>query len=134
MYGGKQIANGDTVFVFASENEGGKGLLARGVVTSAEAIAKESGVARQAPRVSIAVKRTTLAKRPIGCANSNNLPTGRMAGRKPSSISNSTVRQGTKSSASRMKQQRFSMDSSSVTSLSANLGNPNCGRPQNRRG
>ena len=32
MYGGKHIAEGDTVFVFASENEGGQGLIARGVV------------------------------------------------------------------------------------------------------
>jgi hypothetical protein len=38
MYGGKQIANGDTIFVFASENEGGPGLIARGFVTSAEAL------------------------------------------------------------------------------------------------
>jgi hypothetical protein len=66
MYGGKHIARGDTVFVFASENEGGQGLIARGVVTSAEAIAKKCGVARQTPRVSIAVKRTALAKRPLG--------------------------------------------------------------------
>jgi len=66
MYGGKQIAKGDTVFVFASENEGGQGLIARGVVTSAEALAKKRGVARQTPRVSIAVKRTALAKRPLG--------------------------------------------------------------------
>jgi hypothetical protein len=29
MYGGKHIAEGDTVFVFASENEGGQGLIAR---------------------------------------------------------------------------------------------------------
>ena len=29
MYGGKHIAEGDTLFVFASENEGGKGLIAR---------------------------------------------------------------------------------------------------------
>eukprot|EP01032_Pedospumella_encystans_P031736 gene31736-35825_t len=29
MYGGKQIAPGDTVFVFASENAGGAGLVAR---------------------------------------------------------------------------------------------------------
>src|SRR6266481_5667917 len=28
MYGGKHIAEGDTVFVFASENEGGQGLVA----------------------------------------------------------------------------------------------------------
>ena len=40
MYGGKHIAEGDTVFVFASENEGGQGLVARGVVTIAEAIAR----------------------------------------------------------------------------------------------
>ena len=35
MYGGKHIAAGDTVFLFASENEGGQGLVARGVVISA---------------------------------------------------------------------------------------------------
>jgi hypothetical protein len=66
MYGGKLIAIGDTVFVFASENEGGQGLIARGVVISAEAIPKKRGVARQTPRVSIAVKRTALAKQPLG--------------------------------------------------------------------
>jgi hypothetical protein len=66
MYRGKHIARGETVFVFASENEGGQGLIARGVVTSAEAIAKKAGIARQTPRVSIVVKRTGLAKRPLG--------------------------------------------------------------------
>jgi hypothetical protein len=66
MYGGKHIAKGDTVFVFASENEGGQGLIARGVVTSTEAIAKKRGVLRQTPRVSIAVKRTELAKQALG--------------------------------------------------------------------
>jgi hypothetical protein len=66
MYHGKQIAKGDTVFVFASENEGGRGLIARGAITSAEAIAKKSGVARQTPRVSIAVKSNALAKKPLG--------------------------------------------------------------------
>jgi len=66
MYGGKHIAVGDTVFVFASENEGGPGLIARGIVTSAAAIAKKRGVARQTPRVSITVRRTALAKRPLG--------------------------------------------------------------------
>jgi hypothetical protein len=66
MYGGKHIAEGDTVFVFASENEGGPGLIARGVVTSAEAIAKKHGVVRQTPRVSLTIKRTALAKRPLG--------------------------------------------------------------------
>jgi hypothetical protein len=66
MYGGKHIAKGDTIFVFASEHEGGRGLIARGAVTSAEAIAKKGGVARQTPRGSIAVQCTALAKRPLG--------------------------------------------------------------------
>lgn len=66
MYGGKHIAMGDTVFVFASENEGGQGLVAHGIVTSAEAVAKKRGLARQTPRVSVRVKRTALAKRPLG--------------------------------------------------------------------
>jgi hypothetical protein len=66
MYGGKHIAEGDTVFVFASENEGGQGLIARGIVTSAQAIAKRRGIVRQTPRVSIAIRRTALAKRPLG--------------------------------------------------------------------
>ena len=66
MYGGKHIAKGDTLFVFASENEGGQGLIARGVVSSAVAIAKRRGVTRQTPRVSIRAKRTALAKQPVG--------------------------------------------------------------------
>ena len=66
MYGGKLIAAGDTVFIFASENEDGPGLIARGIVTHAAAIPKKRGIARQTPRVSITVKRTALAKRPMG--------------------------------------------------------------------
>ena len=66
MYGGKRIAEGDTVFVFASENEGGRGLIARGVVSAAESIAKKAGVARQTPRVSVTVKCIEAAKRPLG--------------------------------------------------------------------
>src|SRR3954470_13456385 len=66
MYGGKHIAKGDTIFVFASENEGGPGLIASGVVTSAQAIAKKPGIARQTPRVSITIRRTALAKRRLG--------------------------------------------------------------------
>ena len=66
MYGGRHIAEGDTVFVFASENEGGQGLVARGVVDSAEATAKKRGIARRTPRVSITIRRTALAKRPLG--------------------------------------------------------------------
>jgi hypothetical protein len=66
MYAGKHIAKGDTIFVFASENEGGQGLIASGVVTSAKAIPKKRGIARQTPRVSITVRRTALAKRRLG--------------------------------------------------------------------
>jgi hypothetical protein len=66
MYGGKLIAPGDAVFVFASENEGGRGLIARGIVTSAEAIAKIRNVSRQTPRVSVAIRCIAHAKRPLG--------------------------------------------------------------------
>jgi hypothetical protein len=66
MYGGKHIARGDTIFVFASENERGQGLIASGVVTSVKAIAKKRGMTRQTPRVSIAIRRTSLAKRRLG--------------------------------------------------------------------
>src|SRR5207244_11082299 len=62
MYGGKHIAKGDTIFVFASENEGGAGLIASGVVTSVKPMAKKRGIARQTPRVSITIRRTELAK------------------------------------------------------------------------
>jgi hypothetical protein len=66
MYGGKRIAEGDTVFIFASETEGGTGLVARGLVTSVRATPKKPGLARQTPRVSVTVKRTAAAKRRLG--------------------------------------------------------------------
>jgi hypothetical protein len=66
MYGGNHIAAGDVIFLFASENEGGRGLIARGVVTFAEAVAKKHGIARRTPRVSLTIKRTALAKRRLG--------------------------------------------------------------------
>jgi hypothetical protein len=66
MYGGKQITTGDVIFIFASENEGGSGLIARGVVTSSKATPRKRGVERQTPRVSVAVKRTALASRQLG--------------------------------------------------------------------
>ena len=66
MYGGKQIAKGDLIFVFASENEGGQGLVASGIVTSVKAIPRKPGIARQTPRVSIDIRRTALAKRRLG--------------------------------------------------------------------
>jgi hypothetical protein len=66
MYGGKRIAAGDFIFLFASENEGGAGLIARGIVTSVKAVPLRKGVERQTPRVSIMVDRTRLAKRALG--------------------------------------------------------------------
>jgi hypothetical protein len=66
MYGGKSIAEGDTVFIFASENEGGSGLVARGTVLSAEAVQRKSGPERQTPRVSVTVRKTSAAKQGLG--------------------------------------------------------------------
>jgi hypothetical protein len=57
---------GDAVFVFASETQGGEGLIARGIVTAASPTLKKRGVARQTPRVSIAVKRLARVRRPFG--------------------------------------------------------------------
>ena len=51
MYGGKRIAEGDVIFLFASENEGGQGLVARGVVTSSEAVPSRRAVTDQPVRV-----------------------------------------------------------------------------------
>ncbi|MDR3493963.1 MAG: hypothetical protein P4L82_05125 [Ancalomicrobiaceae bacterium] len=66
MYGGNRIAPGDTVFVFASEHDGGQGLIAKGVVLSAEAVARTPGIARQTPRVSVTIGRNAPAKRRLG--------------------------------------------------------------------
>jgi hypothetical protein len=66
MYEGKRIAEGDVIFIFASENEGGSGLVASGVVTSAVALPRRRGAARQTPCVSITVRRTALARRHLG--------------------------------------------------------------------
>jgi hypothetical protein len=66
MYGGKHVATGDTIFVFASENEGGSGLVAKGVVTSVDAVSRQRGIARQTPRVSVTIRRTALATRRLG--------------------------------------------------------------------
>ena len=66
MYGGKRIAQGDTIFIFASENEGGAGLLACGVVTAAEAVTPRDSKVRHTPRVSVAVQRGGRSRRPLG--------------------------------------------------------------------
>jgi len=69
MYGGKHIAAGDTVFIFASENEGGAGLIAKGLVTSVKAAPPNPTLDRQTPRVSVAIARSALATRQLGRAN-----------------------------------------------------------------
>jgi hypothetical protein len=66
MYGGKNVAPGDAIFVFASEREGGRGLLARGKVTAVTNIPKRRGIERQTPRVSVTVERTAPSKRVLG--------------------------------------------------------------------
>jgi hypothetical protein len=66
MYGGKRIAAGDTVYLFASETEGGRGLVGRGIVTAAEALPRTPGIARQTPRVSVVIEFMAMARRPLG--------------------------------------------------------------------
>jgi hypothetical protein len=68
MYGGKYIASGDTIFVFASENEGGSGLVALGTVVSASAVPRKSGSERQTPRVNVVLSFGRLARQPLGRA------------------------------------------------------------------
>lgn len=66
MYGGRKIAVGDTLFLFASETQGGRGLIARGTVTQVEAVPANPGLDRQTPRIDIAVRRDAVARRPLG--------------------------------------------------------------------
>lgn len=104
MYGGKRIAAGDTIFLFASETEGGQGLVARGIVTSAEPIAPKPGIARQTPRVSIIVRRTALVARALGRRDLRHMTEWMTAGPKRSSILNFTVRPPTRSLVSPARQ------------------------------
>jgi len=66
MYGGKRASRGDLIFVFASENEGGSGLVARGTVSQVEPTPRTPGVERQTPRISITVDRIGPARRRLG--------------------------------------------------------------------
>ena len=65
MYGGKGIMVDDLIYMFASENEGGSGLFARGIVTGCDIVAR-TAAARQTPRVSIRVERCETARSPLG--------------------------------------------------------------------
>jgi hypothetical protein len=60
MYGGKHIAKDDAIFVFASENEGGSGLIASGVVTSKGGRQEERDRAADAARQCHGQTRTYL--------------------------------------------------------------------------
>jgi hypothetical protein len=60
MWRGKDVRAGDEVFIFAAERNGGRGLYARGVV--AEAVRGADS------RVSLTMKRTGAATRPVGRA------------------------------------------------------------------
>ncbi|MCV2350249.1 hypothetical protein LNV06_10780 [Paucibacter sp. Y2R2-4] len=66
MYGGKAITAGDTVYLFASENSGGTGLVAKGCVIAAESVPRLIGVERQTPRVSLIIARTAFARQTLG--------------------------------------------------------------------
>jgi hypothetical protein len=66
MYDGKQIAAGDMVFLFASENEGERGLVGRGVVTAAVLLPRKPELVRQTPRVDLTIRRTASAVRLLG--------------------------------------------------------------------
>ena len=58
MYRGKEIRADDEIFIFASENQGGRGLCARGVVTAVE---RGPGI-----RLSIKVRPVARARRSLG--------------------------------------------------------------------
>ncbi len=58
MYRGKTIRVGDPIFVFASDHQGGRGLVARGIVTAVSA--------GRGNRVAIGVRRTAVAQQPLG--------------------------------------------------------------------
>lgn len=73
MYGGKHVAVGALIFVFASEKQGGHGLIARGIVAAAEPVARQPGLARQTPRVSLDIRCNGRAQRRLGRAELRHL-------------------------------------------------------------
>src|SRR5215471_4035515 len=117
MYGGKHIARGDTIFVFASENEGGPGLIASGIVTSAEAIPRKLGSPGRRRASASPSGAPNLRSAASDGASSGASPTGTMVGPRPSSTLSSIVKQRTRSWASQMKQPHFSAGSSSAANF-----------------
>ncbi|MEO5732322.1 MAG: hypothetical protein ABIN96_17955, partial [Rubrivivax sp.] len=92
MHGGKLIASGDTVFIFASENAGGEGLVARAVVRTATAVPPNPALERQTHG---STSRLSAAPLPAGgsveqnCGRSSN---GTTAEPRPKSTSSSIAR------------------------------------------
>jgi len=68
MYGGRRVAVGDIVYLFASETRGGAGLIARGVVTATAPTPRLQGVERQTPRVDVELRITGRVVRRLGRA------------------------------------------------------------------
>ena len=68
MYRGRDIRVDDEIFVFASENEGGRGLIACGVVTAVDLppVTRRVPGVRTTPRVGITVRRVATATRRLG--------------------------------------------------------------------
>src|SRR5579871_4354207 len=68
MYGGKHIRAKDEIFIISSENERGRGLIARGIVTSVRRPpAHRTAVKKRTTlRISIRVRSLSTAKRPLG--------------------------------------------------------------------
>lgn len=66
MYSGKHIADGDVLYLFASGNGAGSGLVAAAILTSAVPTPRDPDIERQTPRVSITARRIALARRPLG--------------------------------------------------------------------
>ena len=110
MYGGKHIAKGDKIFVFASENEGGPGLIASAVVTSVKPIPRKPGIARQTPRVSITIRCAARAKRRLGRSELKRFSDWN-DGRPESELNFKFYRQATRLSASPIKRRRSSAGS-----------------------
>jgi hypothetical protein len=68
MYGGRHVAAGDLIFLFASENAGGPGLFARGIVADSLPLPRDPDLQRQTPRVSLRIGRIEPATTRLGRA------------------------------------------------------------------
>ena len=65
MYGGKVIAAGDVVYLFAGKASKRPGLIARGTVVQSKPVEKIAGLARQTPRVDLTIRLTQKSLRAL---------------------------------------------------------------------